>query len=818
MASKEELKAIKDLTQSIGKEMDSLSEKSDKRNKKLQQEAEAVKSIASELTSQKSAQAAIIKLQERLNNVGGKNLGVNEGMKDSLQEQMNAAKKSFTIRKNDFKITEKVASQVDRTTQALENGVDSLSNQIKQVPLLGKLIAKPLDAMKGSFSVVGDIFKEKVTNEFFRLRATGLSSSKSISQAMKGGFKEIGGLARVLFNPYVALGAIIAATFGAGLVAMYKLVKQARVFREDTGLTRSQTKGIENDIFEAYGNTKFLGASLSEITKTASAFSQEFGNIERASVQTLTSITVMTKNFGVQVQDAVKVNKIFQNMGGASQEIAASQQESLVALANQAGVAPRQVIADMAESAEEASVFFKGSQMALGAAAINAAKMGSSLKQAVSISKGLLDYQSSVSSEMEASAILQTNLNFSQSRFLAASGKPVQAQAAMVEQLRKTVNLGKLNNYEADALEKATGMTLGEMRNMARLQEMNVSLTDDQKKLMADAFKLGLDISGLSDDQITAKTEELAKQKEMQDVFQQIQDKLHAIGSTILFAFKPLGQLILDAMNYIEKADFSYFTSAFGVVKDVVVGIWPIIKTSMKTLFDGAEAFYKSLKPGIDAIRDALQPIFQTIGKVFSTTGESGKFMQTFKRSFTIVAGLLGGVFTTAFKVIGHIVEAIGNTFSSIISLLNGEITFGQALYQIGEGLLNLVMSIPGTLFEGLKSIFSSLGGYISNIIRGVIGDTAADYIGLPQMAEGGVVTKATAVVAGEAGAEAIIPLDKYNFGGGESMNGVINELRELKAAFISNKDVYIDNEKITSRITRTQEKSNINQFGLLGA
>jgi len=50
------------------------------------------------------------------------------------------------------------------------------------------------------------------------------------------------------------------------------------------------------------------------------------------------------------------------------------------------------------------------------------------------------------------------------------------------------------------------------------------------------------------------------------------------------------------------------------------------------------------------------------------------------------------------------------------------------------------------------------------------------------------------------------------------SMDGVIKELRELKAAFVANKDVYIDNEKITSRITRTQEKSNINQFGLLGA
>ena len=188
-------------------------------------------------------------------------------------------------------------------------------------------------------------------------------------------------------------------------------------------------------------------------------------------------------------------------------------------------------------------------------------------------------------------------------------------------------------------------------------------------------------------------------------------------------------------MNYIEKADFSYFTSAFGVVKDVVMGVWPIIKNAMKTLFDGAQAFYKSMKPGIDAIRDALQPIFQTIGKVFSTTGESGKFMQTFRSIFTFVAGLLGGVFSTVFKVIGHIVEAIGNVFGSIVSLLNGEITFGQTLLAIGDTLLNLILSIPKTLYEGLKSIFSSLGGYISNMIRGVIGDTAADYIGL-QMKE----------------------------------------------------------------------------------
>ena len=53
----------------------------------------------------------------------------------------------------------------------------------------------------------------------------------------------------------------------------------------------------------------------------------------------------------------------------------------------------------------------------------------------------------------------------------------------------------------------------------------------------------------------------------------------------------------------------------------------------------------------------------------------------------------------------------------------------------IGDTLLNLILSIPKTLYEGLKSIFSSLGGYISNMMHfqcNWIDDGIVDYIGLP--------------------------------------------------------------------------------------
>jgi hypothetical protein len=207
--------------------------------------------------------------------------------------------------------------------------------------------------------------------------------------------------------------------------------------------------------------------------------------------------------------------------------------------------------------------------------------------------------------------------------------------------------------------------------------------------------------------------------------------------------------------------------------------------------------------------------------------------------AFSFVGNIVGKVIGVAFTAISKVIEFIATTFTSIADFFKGDIGFGELVTNILSGLVNAIGGVVETLvtalWDGFKSVFSSLGNYIAGMIRDVIGDGAADFIGLPEAAAGGVVTSATPLIAGEAGAEAIIPLDKYNFdnesgvtakgGIGESMapsissmDSVVAELKELKSAFLSNRDVYIDNQKVTSRITKTQERSSVNQFGLMGA
>ena len=49
-------------------------------------------------------------------------------------------------------------------------------------------------------------------------------------------------------------------------------------------------------------------------------------------------------------------------------------------------------------------------------------------------------------------------------------------------------------------------------------------------------------------------------------------------------------------------------------------------------------------------------------------------------------------------------------------------------------------------------------------------------------------------------------------------MTEVVSAIRELTNVSSANKDVYMNGKKVTDSVTKLQEKSSINRFGLMGA
>jgi hypothetical protein len=85
------------------------------------------------------------------------------------------------------------------------------------------------------------------------------------------------------------------------------------------------------------------------------------------------------------------------------------------------------------------------------------------MKDIAGISRSLLDFESSIASELEAELLIGKDLNLEKARYLALNGKSDEAVAALVEQAGSLEELQGMNVIQQEALASAVGMTADQL-------------------------------------------------------------------------------------------------------------------------------------------------------------------------------------------------------------------------------------------------------------------------------------------------------------------------------------------------------------------
>lgn len=141
-----------------------------------------------------------------------------------------------------------------------------------------------------------------------------------------------------------------------------------------------------------------------------------------------------------------------------------------------------------------------------------AKQFGVNLQQAENIAGSLLDFQSSIESEMEAELLTGKQLNLEQARMLALKGETGKAAAEVLKQVGGSAEFSEMNVIAQEALAKSMGMTRDELAKsliereaLAKIGMADMSAQDAYNKMRKE---------GLSDDQIAKKlgNENLANQ------------------------------------------------------------------------------------------------------------------------------------------------------------------------------------------------------------------------------------------------------------------------------------------------------------------
>ena len=203
-----------------------------------------------------------------------------------------------------------------------------------------------------------------------------------------------------------------------------------------------------------------------EAVGAVTEFGARIGDVNTISNSLALDLSLLPNHLGVSGEEAGKLVNQFGNLQGLSAELALNSLEATSQLAAANGVAPSQVMKDVAQNTEFFAKYSKDGGKNISEAAIQAAKLGVDLSTAAEISDGLLDYQTSVAAEMEASVILGRNLNLQRARELAFQGDSAGAMKEAIKSAGTLAQLEAMNPIEREALAKAIGVTNDKLRQM----------------------------------------------------------------------------------------------------------------------------------------------------------------------------------------------------------------------------------------------------------------------------------------------------------------------------------------------------------------
>ena len=237
--------------------------------------------------------------------------------------------------------------------------------------------------------------------------------------------------------------------------------------------------------------------------------------------------------------------------------------------------------------------------------------------------------------------------------------------------------------------------------------------------------------------------------------------------------FEPIGQWFgekfqqaWDAIINIFSGIGEWFSGVFQGAWDAIVNIF----TPIGSWFGERWADVTNALANIGAwFTDMFQKAWTGLTNIFSKLGSwFSERWNDITNALANVSSWFGNMFTSAYN-------AVKNAFSSIGSFFNGVWSTVQSIF-VNAG--QMVGSAVGGAF---KSAVNAVLGTIENVVNGFIGmingvlDTvrglpglgwvgSVGYVSLPRLARGGIVDSPTVAMIGEAGKEAVVPLENTGF------------------------------------------------------
>ena len=404
------------------------------------------------------------------------------------KEKLSLEKQIINLQKSGLGSLSKELGLESQIKLLKEKSLSGSKEEVKEATKFAKLLSEVNSGSKDLEGVLNDIVNEDfgtmlplVEDLADVLRSTpDLSEKLKIEADAQAKIDEWGNKIKetsALLSSPKAMGV---AAIGMAVKLMKDFVDKALELRQSLGTTAVESARLAGNITAASVAAKVVGGSSQEAEAAVTGLVQEFGSLSVVSAGVSAKLGLMTGQFGISGANAAKLLKTMESINGASIETNLNLISSVGELARAEGVAPAQVLNDIAENTETFAQFAKDGGQNIAKAAIEARKLGLNLSTVAGIAENLLDFESSIEKEMEASMLLGRQMNLDKARELALSGKLAELAEEVKNQVGSQADFEAMNVVQRKALADAMGVTVADMGKMVAGEKTSAEVAEER--------------------------------------------------------------------------------------------------------------------------------------------------------------------------------------------------------------------------------------------------------------------------------------------------------------------------------------------------
>ena len=377
-----------------------------------------------------------------------RSLDFNKQIRDAIKAKLPIEEAYLRKLKAEHDVQKKLNSEINAQADLIKKPFGMIDDMVKRIPVVGDMLSAKLD-LAGKGQDMADKFVEASVGGAGELEAGPEKKGGGLDMRFKKNKEFVksqgksAGLMKKMGPASLAVGAAIA----GWAVATFK-------FAAEMGVAFSQ-----------------ITPAMLLFKDQTKAMLDEFGSVDDVSAGMLWSMKKASFFSGVQAGDMAKMAMLQTSITGDTKEMALDKQAKFMKEIKDQGLSAAKVMGDLASHADMFANYAKDGGKNMEEAAKQAASMGLSLDATSSVAESLLDWESSIAAEMEASVLLGRQINLDKARSLAYSGDLAEMMTEVKNQAGGEAEFAKMSVVQRQALGDAIGLSGANLAEFVKTQD-----------------------------------------------------------------------------------------------------------------------------------------------------------------------------------------------------------------------------------------------------------------------------------------------------------------------------------------------------------